>query len=64
MSNLNSVWGSGPDDIWITSDSGAPLHYDGSTWSAMPSLSDYSLQGVWGSGPDDVWIAGNVGAIA
>ena len=29
---LNSVWGTGTDDVWTVGDSGQILHWDGKQW--------------------------------
>jgi len=65
---LESVWGSGPSDVWAVGGSfaggGEILHWDGSAWSfSSVALSDGgtilpTVASVWGSGPSDVWAVG------
>jgi hypothetical protein len=61
LSNMSSIWGSGPHDIWAVGFGGV-VHFDGSSWSAVPLTSD-EVAGVSGSGPSDVWIVTDHGAI-
>ena len=61
--NLNGIWGAGPGDVWVVGSLGTTLHWDGETWSSVPSDTGGTLQGVWGSGPDDVWIVGVAGIL-
>jgi hypothetical protein len=66
---LNSVWGSGADDVWavgMASQAPAPatiLHWNGSAWSSFGTEGVHTLWGVWGSAPDDVWAVGDFGTI-
>ena len=69
-SQLNGVWGSGPNDIYVvgqpSSDSGKPtvLHWNGSVWATLDMEADWNpLCAVWGSGPNDVYIVGDNGWI-
>ena len=60
----NSVWASGPNDVWIAGHGGRVRHWNGSSWT-LPRLTVAKLPlydsfwAVSGSGPDDVWIVGN-----
>jgi hypothetical protein len=52
---LNTVWGSGPNDVWAMGGQ-AILHWDGKAWSLAEKLKTLTdLLGLWGSGPNDVW---------
>lgn len=55
---LNGVWGAAADDVWAVGAQGTILHFDGVTWSSVPSGTTSHLHAVWGSGPDDVWAVG------
>jgi hypothetical protein len=47
-------------DIWAVGPGPSILHYDGQTWSPVPSgVRTAELWGVEASGPDDIWAAGN-----
>lgn len=59
--DLESVWGSGPSDVWIAGS--AVLHYDGTSWTAVDAFAKQGFQDVWGSGPGDVWLVGITGRI-
>ena len=61
---LSTVWGTGPNDIWIAGQRGRLRHWDGSQWRvAAVSLEDVmpvqnAVHAMWGSGPDDIWVVG------
>jgi hypothetical protein len=66
--NVDSVSGTGPGDVWAVGYEGAQftgaiVHWNGTSWSFVPSGTPYMLNGVWGSGPEDVWAVGNNGTI-
>jgi len=56
-SYVYGVWGSEASDVWAV---GAynMLHWNGSTWTSVPSGTGSYLYGVWGSGASDVWAVG------
>ena len=60
---LNGVWGSGPNNLFVVGDGGIFLHYDGTTWTVLHQgtnapLNVVCLNAVWGSGRDRVVTAG------
>ena len=64
--SLKSIWGSGPNDVWVVAtfsggnDSDDIFHYDGTSWSTAASIpANYGLVSLWGSGADDVWATGD-----
>ena len=61
---LSSVWGSGPDDVYIVGgqpERGQAFHYDGADWSAMELPAVPVLIWVFGLGPDAVFAVGEQG---
>ncbi len=60
---LTAVWGSSKNDVWAVGSSGAILHYDGATWTAVPSGTTRTLLSVAGAGPDEVWIVSTFGTV-
>jgi len=36
--SLQSVWGTGPKDVFAVGDHGTVLHYDGQSWKPQPSV--------------------------
>jgi hypothetical protein len=70
LGSFESVWGSGPDDVYAVGSGWDPngqgglmLHWNGQSWSqvADPVLQTASdLNSVWGTGPGDVFVAGAV----
>jgi hypothetical protein len=60
--NLNAVWGSSGSNVYAVGDSGAFLHYDGTSWSQVQDsiISARSTQPaftIWGSSATDVYSA-------
>lgn len=64
-SNLASVWGSGPSDVWMVGDGGTILRSDGSedNLTIVPSPTTFRLTQVGGTGKNDVWIVGDGGTV-
>jgi hypothetical protein len=61
---LLSVWGSGPDDIWVAggqSGKGVLIHGDGTSWSPVAVDADQLLWWVYGFSSDDVYAVGERG---
>lgn len=54
----SAVWGTASNDVWAVGVGGVIVHYDGSTWTAVPSPTTNQLFGVWGTATDDVWAVG------
>jgi hypothetical protein len=61
-SNLNTIWGSSPDNVFAAGDNGTILHYDGSTWTPQ-NPGGNNLNSIWGSSPDNVFAVGDAGTI-
>ncbi|HEY8375215.1 MAG TPA: hypothetical protein VIK91_01950 [Nannocystis sp.] len=63
---LMSVWGSGPDDVWVVgADAGsgpAIMHWDGAAWTDLDAPSPGHLWWVSGLG-DALWMAGDGGRV-
>ncbi len=57
--SLESIWGSGPTDIFTVGTNGTILHFDGKRWNKQAAGSTTAhLISVWGRGPSDVYAAG------
>ncbi len=61
--NLNSIWGTAPDNIFAAGSSGTILHYDGTIWASMSSGTTSNLYGLWGAGSDDIFVVGEAGVV-
>jgi hypothetical protein len=64
ITDLNGVFGFGPDDVWFVGDASTVLHWDGTKFTKLSTPFDSArvkprLFAVWGSAPNDVWIAGD-----
>jgi hypothetical protein len=57
------VWGAAPGDVWATGSTGVLLHFDGTSWTQVPSGASKFLWGVSGRRSDDVWAVGEAGMI-
>jgi hypothetical protein len=55
---LYGVWGSSDRNVWAVGNGGTVLHWDGWSWSPVPSGTAYPLRSIWGAGPSDVWAVG------
>jgi len=61
--DLNDVWASGPEDVFVVGDGGTISHYNGIAWQTMESGVTKNLKAVWGSGPNEVYAVGDGGTI-
>jgi hypothetical protein len=68
--SLWGIWASGPNDAWAVGydtsalSRGVLLHFDGVTWSPVPTELTDSFFAVFGTRPSEVWFAGGNGAMA
>lgn len=63
---LVAVTATAPDDVWaVGSDdrAGLVLHFDGRSWTRVPSPAKAPLTGVSAAAPDDVWAVGQHGVL-
>jgi hypothetical protein len=58
--SLRSIWGTGPDQVWVAAYDGPIYAWDGKTkkFTATPSPPTEKLLGLWGAGPTDIWAVG------
>lgn len=60
------IWGTSSRDVWAVGESGRAIHFDGSTWTAVPQRfggSSEKLVGVSGTSSSDVWFVGDAGTV-
>ena len=53
--DLTYLWGSDPQDVWATGESGTTLHYDGRVWSPVPTAPTETIDSLIQIGPSEVW---------
>ncbi|MBA3393458.1 MAG: hypothetical protein H0T89_12485 [Deltaproteobacteria bacterium] len=54
----HAVFAIAANDVWAVGFEGLVEHWDGVTWSVVPSGTTETLAAVWASGPNDVWAVG------
>jgi hypothetical protein len=62
---LESIWGSGPNDVWAVGGRGTIRHLRAGDdrFQEVDSPTQQALHSVWGSGPNDIWAVGDGGTI-
>jgi hypothetical protein len=60
---FSAVWVDQASDVFVVGDSGAVLHYDGSTWTTQSSGTTRALDGIWGVSKNDLFAVGSSGTI-
>ena len=61
--NLNGIWGTDANNIWVVGDSGTLLKWNGAAWTAQTSGTVSKLYDVWGSDANNFWAVGLAGTI-
>ena len=61
--SYRAVSGTAPNDVWLVGDAGCIAHFDGNSWSEVPSGFDERLSGVWAATPSRAWAVGVGGTI-
>ena len=56
--SLGAVWSFGPEDVWISADSGRMVHWNGSEWEVFELEKFEIMLGIWGFSASDVWAVG------
>lgn len=57
-----AVWGSGPEDVFVAGDGGAVMHYDGTAWMKINSITTSTIRGLSGN-PRHMVAVGYDGAV-
>ncbi len=55
---INDAWSPDGQNFFFAGDGGTILQYSGSTFTVMPTPTNYSLQGIHGTSMTDVWAVG------
>ncbi len=53
------VFGHDPNDAWAVGEDGMIAHWNGTSWTAVPSGVTTDLRAVWASGPSNAWAVGD-----
>lgn len=56
--DLQGIWGSAPNDVWVVGEASTALHFNGVAWSTKDIGTSANLHGVWGFSSNDVWAVG------
>ena len=59
--DVEAMWASAANDIWVAPRPGPILHWDGATWTSFTLRSgkaDTFVSSMWGSGPNNLWAVG------
>jgi hypothetical protein len=60
--DVNALWGSAPDDVWLVGDYGTLHHWDGVRWTSLGFGIEH-IRDVDGCASDDVWAVGHHGLV-
>jgi len=60
---LSGLWGSSTTDLWAVGDFGTAMHYDGQTWSLLPTGTIKNLNGVWAPSAGSAVVVGDGGLV-
>lgn len=55
------LYAASPNDVWAVGEECAPAHWNGTSWSALPSREArtlFDVGSIWGSSSSDVWAVG------
>ena len=58
LSSLNGVWGTSGSNVYAVGYGGMILHYDGTSWTNISSVTNKGLRDVWGCSGGDVFAVG------
>ncbi|MFC1481274.1 hypothetical protein ACFL6E_03400 [Candidatus Neomarinimicrobiota bacterium] len=58
-----SVWGTSSSDLYFAGRLGTFVHYDGETFTIIPTNTDMRLQSMAGTTKGNVWITGDLSAV-
>lgn len=62
--DFGGVWGTGPNDVFVSGHGGELLHStDGRTWAPLASGTSYGLGHIWGTGTGDIYAIGGLDGI-
>jgi hypothetical protein len=55
---LHTCWGTNSNDMYAVGDGGTILHFDGGSWTKMPSGTTKDIGNIWGTSDQNIWAAG------
>ena len=61
VERINGIWGTSATNIFAVGYDGTILHYDGTSWSSMTSVTTSHLYSIWGSSANDIFAVGDGG---
>lgn len=64
FTNLRTVWGASPTDVWAGGDLSNLIHYDGSSWTFQPTTNTVTrIDAIGGDATRDIYAVGAAGTI-
>jgi hypothetical protein len=60
---VETIWGAGPDDVWVGGRSDSVLHFDGRSWTALLVGLPAGVTTGWSSGPGSTWVGSQDGGL-
>ena len=63
VESINGIWGTSATNIFTVGFDGTILHYDGTSWSSMTSVTTAHLYSIWGSSANDIFAVGDGGTV-
>jgi len=56
--SIYALWGTSSNNMFGVGDYGVIQHFDGTSWTQFPKVTEKNLQSVWGTSSSNVWAAG------
>jgi hypothetical protein len=60
---VHGGWALALNDVWFVADGGRTLHFDGTSWTTIPTPTNSTLRSIWGSSSNDIWAVSDGGTL-
>ncbi len=61
--SMRAVWGASATNVYAVGTQGRLLHWDGSVWTQLPTLTPRDLLAIHGTSATDIWVSGGFGVL-